>query len=457
MSAPVVSARRFSLRAGSGGRRTILDSVSFQIPPGAILGITGPSGSGKTALLASLGGLLRLWLPDAKMEGSLEVFGKTWTGAREQAHVYFVAENPYAQVSGLKTTVAGEVVVALEMRGVRRPEMSSRLEESLSKCGLAERRDSRLEWLSGGELERMHCASSLAVGPTIALFDQPFAELDAAFQAELPALLRAQAVATGGFAAMTFSADEVPHEWFDLVLELKPERAQLRRSSSLDFHSSTSAPTDTRGEHLALCVEDLWFRYAAEAPWMFEGLSLKVYAGQGALILGRNGSGKSTFFRLVVGLLRAAGGVIVIGSEGEKVVPLRWPEGVSVAFQNPDPYFLFSTVRQEFLHFESRDSILDPIEVMHMLGLEGYLDLNPLDLPRSARKRLSIAIAALASRRLLLLDEPSQYQDSGEIIGLAALLRGALARGIGIACSTHDRRLASMLKDFTRIELSVSD
>ena len=140
--------------------------------------IFGPSGSGKTSLLRSIAGLLE---PDA---GNIEVHGKTlWQRTRgihsarfippEKRNVGLVLQSP-AVFPHL--TVAGNIGFAL--RGM---DKSERREKILRFLQIVEADSLADRWpreLSGGQLQRVAIARTLASEPSVLLLDEPFAALD---------------------------------------------------------------------------------------------------------------------------------------------------------------------------------------------------------------------------------------------------------------------------------------
>lgn len=147
--------------------------------------IFGPSGSGKSSLLRAIAGLLE---PDA---GRIQIHGKTtWQRAfgnqsghnepTEKRHVGLVMQNPSVFPH---LTAAGNVAFALKgMEKSARTDKVFRLLQRVEAEPLANR------WpreLSGGQLQRVAIARTLAAEPSILLLDEPFAALDAKSRQQL--------------------------------------------------------------------------------------------------------------------------------------------------------------------------------------------------------------------------------------------------------------------------------
>lgn len=153
-----------------------LSGVDLEIQPGELTLLMGPSGSGKTTLLSILGCILR------SSAGILELLGENVSGLpetelprirREAIGFIFQGFNLFPTLTALEN-----VVLALDLRGVRGPSARRRAEELLADVGLAEKRNSFPADLSGGQKQRVAIARALAGDPPILLADEPTAALD---------------------------------------------------------------------------------------------------------------------------------------------------------------------------------------------------------------------------------------------------------------------------------------
>ena len=154
----------------------VLAGVSLDIPAGQFATIMGPSGSGKSTLLHLMGGLDRPSAGDVMVDGRI------------------ISQMPDAQVTLIRRTQIGFVfqffnllptLTALEnvtlpfvLDGRTKEEALERAELLLDKVGLTVRRKHLPEELSGGEIQRLAIARSLAFDPPILLADEPTGNLD---------------------------------------------------------------------------------------------------------------------------------------------------------------------------------------------------------------------------------------------------------------------------------------
>jgi putative ABC transport system ATP-binding protein len=178
MKDPVITACGITHTFGSGPTAfTALRSVGLQVFPGEVLLLMGPSGSGKTTLVHILGCLLRPTEGTIALNGSIiGLLSDDELGALRLRNFGFVfqAYNLFPML-----TAAENVVVALDLMGVRGRAARKRARELLTQVGLEDRLDAYPSELSGGQKQRVAIARALAGDPEILMADEPTAALDA--------------------------------------------------------------------------------------------------------------------------------------------------------------------------------------------------------------------------------------------------------------------------------------
>lgn len=164
------------------GGDTVLHGLDFEVRDGEFLSILGPSGCGKTTTLRILIGLIE---PDG---GTLRLDGRDITHAPSSKRDMGIVFQNYALFENM--TVRGNVEYALKFH----PELSSMrgriAEEVLAKLGLSDYLDQSVRQLSGGQQQRVSIARTLALNPSIILFDEPMSALDVETRLSLRAELK---------------------------------------------------------------------------------------------------------------------------------------------------------------------------------------------------------------------------------------------------------------------------
>jgi NitT/TauT family transport system ATP-binding protein len=169
----VLEARELSVVFGA---QQVLRDVSFSVDEHEFVCIVGPSGCGKTTLLRTLAGLTPVSCGQALFRGG-EVRGP-------QSALAVVFQD-YGRALLPWRTVAANVALALEARGIAASEHAGRIAPLLAKLGLTEHADKFPAQLSGGMQQRLQIARSLAQEPQVLLMDEPFGSLDAITRQEL--------------------------------------------------------------------------------------------------------------------------------------------------------------------------------------------------------------------------------------------------------------------------------
>ncbi len=165
---PVISIENLVHRYGD---RTALNGVSFEVRPAELFGLLGPNGSGKTTLFRILSTLM---LPTA---GRATVLGcdaaQEPARVRRQIGVVF-----QAQSVDLKLTAYENLWHQGHLYGLRGAALKKRIQEILSRVGLADRAKELVETFSGGMQRRIELAKGLLHHPGVLLLDEPTTGLD---------------------------------------------------------------------------------------------------------------------------------------------------------------------------------------------------------------------------------------------------------------------------------------
>ncbi len=165
------------------GERQVLDSVSFTVPPGRVVGLLGPNGAGKTTAMRTVFGIVT---PDA---GEVRWNGRPATSEDRQRWGYM----PQERGLYVKMRVRDHLVYFGRLRGLDKQRAGERADELLQWVGLDERGDDKVEQLSGGMQQRVQLAAALMHEPELLVLDEPFAGLDPAAVEQLSEVIRSQA------------------------------------------------------------------------------------------------------------------------------------------------------------------------------------------------------------------------------------------------------------------------
>ena len=154
--------------SGADGR-DVLQDVGLEIARGEFLCLIGPSGCGKSTLLRLIGGLTE------PTSGEIQIDDRTPAEAQADKALGFVFQEPSLMPW---RTVTDNVRLPLEVNRRNNPENGHSVAELLSLVGLDRYADYYPSQISGGMLQRVALARSLASGASLLLMDEPFGALD---------------------------------------------------------------------------------------------------------------------------------------------------------------------------------------------------------------------------------------------------------------------------------------
>ncbi|MEK9753303.1 MAG: ATP-binding cassette domain-containing protein [Rhodospirillaceae bacterium] len=236
--------------------------------------------------------------------------------------------------------------------------------------------------------------------------------------------------------------------------------AKARQSLEL-FAKLTKAPLEaTSGSALreysgTVELRDIAFGYSGQPTPIFESLNLKLEPGSVLVVCGSNGSGKTTFARLLMGLLEPARGqVLVDGLDLKQVAPEWWRR--QVIYLPQEPALLNATIRDN-LTINAPD--MDDTElnkIIDQCGLRRFLDEsaqgydtqvveNGWRLSEGIRRRIALARALTTRGMLVVIDEPTESLDAEGAKAVHQIL-GALAKaGRTIVIMSHDPNIVKGL------------
>lgn len=151
--------------------------------------------------------------------------------------------------------------------------------------------------------------------------------------------------------------------------------------------------------------DNVWLRYDRRSPWVLQAVDVTLDSGQVAVVLGKNGVGKTTLLAAAAGLLRPDRGRVIDRPKRVGFVPERFPAGQPFTVSA----YLVGMARA---HGLTRAAAMEQVDLWsERLSLTRFLDVNLAELSKGTAQKVGLIQAMIPRPDLLVLDEPWEGLD----------------------------------------------
>lgn len=359
----------------------------------------------------------------------------------------FIGEQPSSSITGIFPTVKGEINLHSN---------SANLETIHYVNSLFEQYDFHKNYdknpfiLSGGEQAILALLSAFLLQPQKIAIDCTLEQLNKTWREPL-----LKAVQQGTFRktetlladnriseyGLTKTSKIVPNNNY------KDHQYKFEKPRILDILDSLVDAT-------TIDILDLNFHYNRK-QLIFKNLKARLLPNEIYHLIGDNGVGKSTFAKILAGVLKPQSGIIL--QNNNVYNSYKFPgQLVGYSFQNPDEQLFSTTVENEVLPFQKKETASYTERrnlFINMFGLQNIRKEHPAEMPFTIRKRIALAATLAIDRAWYILDEPTLAQDNNFADFLSKLLCRLKKQGKGIIIISHSEYLGHII-DAKKISLS---
>lgn len=411
----------------------VLDNLNLTIKNNTFNLLFGSSGSGKSTLMQIITGLVRTNLPNLG-SGTILINGQsieTWTPKQFVQEVALLFQNPREQFS--MSSVEDEFVFTLENIGMLPSKIDSSIRSALERVKMLDFRNRDIDGLSGGELQKISLAITLAMDSNFIILDEPFANVDSSSRKELILLLKELQIQDGktiliadhDLSGYDHVYDNIFHLYHHQIAALPhPEKTLAYFQSDKDeFHFQIPAENQPGVLHFAD------FSLDAGSKVLLDQIRLEIPTGYRILLTGDNGTGKSTLFNAISHLHPYKGVLTYKNKEVQKYKTTKLSKEVSLIFQDAQIQFLKMTVSEEielslkharFSEIWSPEFITKNLSLLNLIGFENHIVYQ---LSGGQKKKLQILEMLMLGNPLVLMDEPLAGLDIESVIQVLDMLK----------------------------------
>lgn len=435
-----------------------LRKVSGNIPAGRCVVLCGGSGCGKSTLLRCINGLIPQFY-----EGELTGFCRLDGHGTADLSIGEIGElaasvfqDPRSQFFTVNSS--NEVAFGLENHGLPQEKIRDRVDEAFRTFHLEHLKNRNVYELSSGERQLISILSAWAMDTDIFLLDEPTANLDFAATQQLRNILlkvkkqgktlllsehRLYYLADIADEYWIMANGEIKHKYTaEKAKSLSPLQLHTLSLRTLDLEKITVSERSPQPENMpqALSVSNLRYKYGRKNRAILSDVNFSVCEHEIVGLVGTNGFGKTTFGKLIAGLYHSTGGEISLFGKTQK--PKQLQKQVLFIMQEAEFQFFTNSVLHELQYghkitaeFEKKTETL-----LKSMDMWECRDRHPFSLSGGQMQRLTLMMAYLSDKPIVILDEPTAGQDAESLKRCAELIR-EMGKEKTVLIITHDLEL----------------
>ena len=428
-----------------------LTDINLNIEKGEVILLCGESGCGKTTLTRFLNGLIPNFF-DGERKGNVYLDNDS-IGEMPiyeiSKHIGSVFQNPKTQFFNVDTT--SELVFGCENLSMDVDDIQKRLDIVVDDFKIDTLVDKNIFKLSGGEKQKIACASVSAVGPDILVLDEPSSNLDSKSSWDFENIIKkwkeqgkTVIIAEHKLFFLSDVVDRVifikdgkiTNEWsIDQFKNINHRDFGLRQLNLNNLELKRKEYYSNNQEFLELKN----FKFSYGKTQVLDIDNVKIPKNEIIAIIGKNGAGKSTFANCLCGLKKSCKGELILDGKALKRKD-RLKKSYMVMQDVNHQLFTESVLDEVLLSMDEEDVELAE-DILGNLNLIHLKDAHPMALSGGEKQRVAIASAITSKKEILIFDEPTSGLDLRNMMKVSENLRYLQSLGITSFIITHDFEL----------------
>lgn len=443
-------------------KKNCLKNINLYVKRGEVILLTGESGCGKTTLTRLLNGLIPNYY-DGNLQGEVKMNGQKINALplyETAKMVGSVFQNPRSQFFNVDTT--SELAFGCENRGIPTNEIKDRINKAVIDLNLKTLMDRSIFNLSGGEKQKIACASVCVCNPDLYVLDEPSSNLDICAIEDLRKIVK-YLKSKGKTIVIAEHRLYYLRELADRIIYMKNGTIETEYSSKEMNELSISELEDMGLRSLSpiqlvkkecisqpslktIVLKNFTFAYKNQAL-AISIPSLYLPEGSAVAVIGHNGAGKSTFARCLCGLEKGCKGVLCSCNINYKNKDRL--KNCFMVMQDVNHQLFTESVFEEVLLSMKEEDVEKAEIILNKLHLLELKERHPMSLSGGQKQRVAIASAIASERKIILFDEPSSGLDLRHMKEVADNLNNLRSLGKMLFVISHDLEL--ILKSCTYV------